>query len=150
MKSTSKIFILLLIFVLSGYKIAFCDIYVYEDNTGKRHFSPAPLNSEYKLYLKSKNIKIDKKLKESTEKSAKKRAERISENSKWSKEDKDLILNHYVRLGMDMDQCKESWGKPMQASSTTTYMGKTTHWCYGDFCLKALVFENGLLVLIRE
>ena len=50
MKSTSKIFILL-IFVLSGYKIAFCDIYVYEDNTGKRHFSPAPLNSEYKLYL---------------------------------------------------------------------------------------------------
>jgi hypothetical protein len=68
---------------------------------------------------------------------------------KWTKEDQELVINHKVKIGMNMEQCLEAWGESSNASNIMTKNGKDTQWCYGDFCLKSLYFHNGILTVIR-
>jgi len=55
-----------------------------------------------------------------------------------------------IRIGMNMQQCKNAWGEPRRVSNTTTAAGTDTLWCYGDYCSKSLSFKEGILVMIRE
>jgi len=55
-----------------------------------------------------------------------------------------------VRIGMDAEQCRESWGNPDRMNNTTTAYGTDTQWCYDDFCSNALYFHNGTLRTIQN
>ncbi|HAW08738.1 MAG TPA: hypothetical protein DCW42_06165 [Bacteroidetes bacterium] len=68
----------------------------------------------------------------------------------WSAKDCETILAGKVRIGMDVEQCRESWGNPDRMNNTTTAYGTDTQWCYGDFCSSALYFHNGILRTIQN
>lgn len=57
-------------------------------------------------------------------------------------------ITNNLSIGMSMDECRNIWGNPQDINKTTTSLGETEMWFYGN--QKSLVFENGILNLINE
>lgn len=58
------------------------------------------------------------------------------------------IQNNNVVIGMNMDECELSWGKPKYKNSSTTVHGTITIWTYG--LSSALYFKEGILYQIDK
>ena len=51
-----------------------------------------------------------------------------------------------LEVGMTAEQCRYLWGRPTVVNRTTTALGTSEQWCYGEWCKPALYFQNGILV----
>lgn len=56
----------------------------------------------------------------------------------------------YIRIGMTEQQCIAQRGYPAKINRTTTALGQSEQWCYGESCSPALYFENGTLTAIQD
>lgn len=74
----------------------------------------------------------------------------MKKHPSWSAIDCQTILAGEVRIGMNMEQCKEAWGRPSRINNTTFAHGTHSQWCYGDYCSNALYFVNGILTAIQN
>ncbi len=63
----------------------------------------------------------------------------------WSLEDIETISKGNVKIGYDMDKCREAWGKPTQVNNYTYSTGTQSQWCYGEYCSSSLYFKYGVL-----
>lgn len=50
-----------------------------------------------------------------------------------------------LEVGMTAEQCRYRWGNPTVVNRTTTALGTSEQWCYGEWCKPALYFQNGIL-----
>ncbi len=110
-------------------------------------------DNEQKL-LREKAERLKREIEEEKKRIEKEEQERINflktTYPKWSKNDLNLIIQHQIRIGMDMEQCIQSWGHPDHESKTTTAAGAAIVWCYGKFCNKSLHFKDAKLEMIKE
>jgi hypothetical protein len=51
-----------------------------------------------------------------------------------------------VEVGMTAEQCRYLWGSPAVVNRTTTALGTSEQWCYGEWCKPALYFQDVILV----
>jgi hypothetical protein len=66
----------------------------------------------------------------------------------WSASVKKLVLGHKVRIGMTLEQVRESWGAPDNINRTITQHGVRQQWVYG--LSSYLYFEVGLVTAIQD
>ena len=71
----------------------------------------------------------------------------IKAHPEWSKEIILLILGGKIRIGMDAEQVRASWGYPDDINSSVSVYGRREQWVYriGEFRADYLYFENGIL-----
>ncbi len=80
------------------------------------------------------------------------RSNYVNSHSNLKKETKDSILAGKIRLGMTQEEVRASSGDPRSVNSSSSYLGTTEMWTYGD-CLYSctmLTFYNGKPVDVSQ
>lgn len=77
--------------------------------------------------------------------------ERVKKDNTLSQEEKNLIIQGEVKIGMSKKVARLSWGEPTKVNTTINASGREEQWVYrSNFDkTKYLYFENGKLVSVR-
>lgn len=72
------------------------------------------------------------------------------EHPTWTREACEAVGMGQLFIGMTAEQAHVSRGWPKDVNRTTTAMGVTEQWCYGEDCKPALYFDNGILTAVQN
>ena len=67
-------------------------------------------------------------------------------------ENKELVLNKQVAIGMNKSEATLAWGKPSSVNRTTNIWGSNEQWVYrrGDYNASYIYFDNNVLTTIQN
>jgi len=77
------------------------------------------------------------------------RQEYINKHPQLTENIKQNILTSKICIGMNKEQVKISWGEPSHITTTTSTLGTTELWFYGNYS-SCLSFADEKLVMIQQ
>lgn len=74
----------------------------------------------------------------------------LRDHAGWPDEQLTVVACGGVLVGMTADQVLAAWGKPTDVNRTTTAVGSSEQWVYGDLDASYVYLDNGVVTTIQN